>query len=547
MSLLDLWNKRKFSIYDSEEKSTLELMEKLSRFIKEEVIKEVDNKVTQGGDFLGTWQGIAFPTLSEEGLRGTVEGLQMDVTTLKNNDKNKILNVLDYGIDNKGTIDQYQVIQNLLNEKSREGIQRFYFPKGTYLLSNTITLPSGVVIEGDGTYKTIFKMSNVSSASSVFNLPSDSYLNELINFTVDGGNITNIIGILLNDTTNTVIDEIIKVNGVYIINCSIGVKVGDNNRGNYFNNVMVDLCKDGFIINGTDNIFNQCIVRSCIGDGYIFNGSNNQVSNIKAFYCDKTGVTLNGNNSIMVNVESQENGTNGIVVNSFNNTLHNIMVDTNGRVNNKSSNLYIKGWKNIISGVCRLNTTLEGQPKQHVYIEKEATLNNINLVIHGNITYLSGDGLAPSNNVIINGKVLKNNFVGTFNYSSALSEGVANKKYDFIYDRYGVSGSNLNYLGGGLYSQTISLPIGAKEFIFNFGADIIKGGSKCWIKFYNDGTFISEFSTEEINENVGKDGFTTLLNTVPSNANKVTIECKIYAINEGVTDGYINFIGINFV
>lgn len=72
MSLLDKWNKNKFSIYKSEEKTVLKLLELIGKWI-EDVIVNLDGKTDLYGDHKGSWQGLNRPTMSEEGLRATVE------------------------------------------------------------------------------------------------------------------------------------------------------------------------------------------------------------------------------------------------------------------------------------------------------------------------------------------------------------------------------------------------------------------------------------------------------------------------------------------
>lgn len=74
MGLLDKWNKNKFSIYKSEEKTVLKLIESLGKWV-EDLIKVTENKTDLYGDHKGSWQGLKRPTLSEEGMRATVEKL----------------------------------------------------------------------------------------------------------------------------------------------------------------------------------------------------------------------------------------------------------------------------------------------------------------------------------------------------------------------------------------------------------------------------------------------------------------------------------------
>lgn len=85
MGLLDKWNKNKFSIYKSEEKTVLKLIQSLGKWV-EDLIKVTENKTDLYGDHKGTWQGLNKPTLSEEGMRATVEQItNKSIPNIQNN------------------------------------------------------------------------------------------------------------------------------------------------------------------------------------------------------------------------------------------------------------------------------------------------------------------------------------------------------------------------------------------------------------------------------------------------------------------------------
>jgi len=84
MKFLDKWNKAKFNAYDSEEKTVLKLISKLGDFIGD-LAKGVDSKTDNDGDHKGSWQGLNRPTLSEEGMRSTVEKHIDDIAEINNN------------------------------------------------------------------------------------------------------------------------------------------------------------------------------------------------------------------------------------------------------------------------------------------------------------------------------------------------------------------------------------------------------------------------------------------------------------------------------
>ena len=115
----DKWNKNNFSIYKSEEKTVLKLIEKLNNFIGE-LTKGIDEKTDKKGNHEGSWQGLTRPTLSEEGMRATVEqindvkipSINENINTL--NDNQEILfNDIDKTKTDLSVIKETQI--NVLN------------------------------------------------------------------------------------------------------------------------------------------------------------------------------------------------------------------------------------------------------------------------------------------------------------------------------------------------------------------------------------------------------------------------------------------------
>ena len=66
-------NKR-FTVYDSEANTVLELLNELGS-LTNGVCDSLDNKTDLYGDHKGSWQGLNRPTMSEEGMRATVEDI----------------------------------------------------------------------------------------------------------------------------------------------------------------------------------------------------------------------------------------------------------------------------------------------------------------------------------------------------------------------------------------------------------------------------------------------------------------------------------------
>ena len=89
---MSTWNKKNFSIYTSDERSALGLIEELgsqTNYNTEELekVKESDNKkvshdemnriykIDKNANFIGSWHGIKKPTASQEGLQATVDNI----------------------------------------------------------------------------------------------------------------------------------------------------------------------------------------------------------------------------------------------------------------------------------------------------------------------------------------------------------------------------------------------------------------------------------------------------------------------------------------
>ena len=100
---MSTWNKKNFSIYTSDERSALGLIEELgnqTNYNTEELekVKESDNKkvshdemnsiykIDKNADFTGSWHGIKKPSQSNEGLSTIVENLnENEIPKIKNN------------------------------------------------------------------------------------------------------------------------------------------------------------------------------------------------------------------------------------------------------------------------------------------------------------------------------------------------------------------------------------------------------------------------------------------------------------------------------
>ena len=108
-------NGNRFSVYTSEEKTVLGVINELAQEnaeVNKEINKVLEEKTDLYGDHKGSWQGLDRPTMSDEGIRSTVEDIidnkipsfqtALDNKTNLSNKHIKILNSKD---DTKGVLD----------------------------------------------------------------------------------------------------------------------------------------------------------------------------------------------------------------------------------------------------------------------------------------------------------------------------------------------------------------------------------------------------------------------------------------------------------
>ena len=128
---MSTWNKKNFSIYTSDERSALGLIEELgnqTNYNTQEIekVKESDNKkvshdemnriykIDKNADFTGSWHGIKKPTASQEGLQAIVDKIvEEDIPNINsqldnnvkelNKVKNRIVSIYDLATINETT------------------------------------------------------------------------------------------------------------------------------------------------------------------------------------------------------------------------------------------------------------------------------------------------------------------------------------------------------------------------------------------------------------------------------------------------------------
>ncbi|URJ47966.1 glycoside hydrolase family 55 protein [Paenibacillus polymyxa] len=106
-----------------------------------------------------------------------------------------VINAKDFGVKANSNSSQSKEIQNALKYFYDRGMEgTVYFPKGTYLVDESIRLYAGVSLNGDGMGKTIFKKTGSKSqyvvGDPILRSNSDRLDVKLSNLTIDADRVT---------------------------------------------------------------------------------------------------------------------------------------------------------------------------------------------------------------------------------------------------------------------------------------------------------------------------------------------------------------------
>lgn len=151
-------NKR-FTVYDCEDKTVLELINKLGA-ITNGVQDSLDNKTDLYGDHKGSWQGLNRPTMSEEGMRATVEDIiDNKIPSIQSSLNNMVLHT-------KGSINIFEyshlVVDGDWSNAFNTAIQEnenfeIIIPDGEYLIKSPIIVNKTVKLRGASKLGTIIR------------------------------------------------------------------------------------------------------------------------------------------------------------------------------------------------------------------------------------------------------------------------------------------------------------------------------------------------------------------------------------------------------
>ena len=323
------YNGNKFSVYESEEKTVLGLLDELGSQVNHNT-DNFKNKTDLHGDHKGSWQGLSKPTLSEEGMRATVEHInEVEIPYIKGqlNDLS-IGDPIFYGADPTGTKPSSDAINKCIVANKGKSIK---FSPGKYLLDKPILTPYYVdeQVNIDFNGSTLFTdevmeyVIGIGYYNSGDNKPNyDNYSKKtcfaaLQNFVIDAPNAQ--IGIITKDNY-----WYPRIKNCSIFNTVIGIQSGVNNSSTwssdlYVENVLIQ-CKSyknsntiGIVLNGGDNKLLNCRVYNCY-KGMVINSEGNVFDNIhfylyghlndrgteefRKIYPKTIGVLDNGNNNL---------------------------------------------------------------------------------------------------------------------------------------------------------------------------------------------------------------------------------------------------------
>lgn len=172
---MSTWNKKNFSIYTSDERSALGLIEELgnqTNYNTEEIekVKESDNKkvshdemnriykIDKNADFTGSWHGIKKPTASQEGLQATVDKIveedipfinsQIDTIESQRNITVILNQFSEIAKANTPDEDWSLAFNYVFSNFKKERCSLKVVFSGVLKVKSTINIPYGVSIEG---------------------------------------------------------------------------------------------------------------------------------------------------------------------------------------------------------------------------------------------------------------------------------------------------------------------------------------------------------------------------------------------------------------
>lgn len=260
-----------------------------------------------------------------------------------------------FGAKKDGTYDDAIAINKAIN-KSIE-LRKGVILSGTYFIKSPIFIKKEVYLRGQGVAK-IFLQNNsncevLKSFDNIDALNRVSIGDFIIDANGENQSDNEVNTILLNATSADYADKHSLFSNITVFNSKgVGLYIDTQVRETKFQNInirnIIDNAKNGIYISGTDNYFDNIVVVGGL-NGFYLKGSNNKFTNSKAFYNKECGFIIDvGSHNQFSTIEAQENGTNGLKLLNWcrGNIFSSSLLDTNGRLNNECSEVFIDSGAN---------------------------------------------------------------------------------------------------------------------------------------------------------------------------------------------------------
>ena len=227
---------KRFTVYDSEADTVLELINELGS-LTNDICDSLDNKTDLFGDHKGSWQGLNRPTMSEEGMRATVEDIIDNkipsIETSLDTKASKIFITFDeFGCIGDGVTDDTISLQKAIEYAENNNVKITSLPNKEYLISSTLLITDKCFIDFNYSKLITTKYINMLEANHEFSKEEE----------IDGGQLTNIVidmnmvakvGILLTNCRQR------KISNITFLNVSNTAYKMDKGYENYMDNVHI--------------------------------------------------------------------------------------------------------------------------------------------------------------------------------------------------------------------------------------------------------------------------------------------------------------------
>lgn len=175
-----------------------------------------------------------------------------------------LYNVKSYGAKGDGVTDDTAAIQATINAANTAGGGIVYFPKGTYLISSSLTFKANIKVQGSGYRFTILKWTVVAGGTILDTSNVDIRGSEIsdIQFTKDAAVTGNVTGILGGSSLANYNSAICLFKNLFFSNIAYGIRGNAEPTGvgifdSTFINCWFDSCFYGLWLHGSENIVIQ--------------------------------------------------------------------------------------------------------------------------------------------------------------------------------------------------------------------------------------------------------------------------------------------------